>query len=65
MFFKLGIRASSTCEVNLVDCRVHKSQIIGEVGKGYKIAIESLNEGRIGIGKEIAIRKSINQTSKK
>lgn len=47
---KLGIRASSTCEVNLVDCRVHKSAIVGEVGKGYKIAIESLNEGRIGIG---------------
>ncbi|HEY4360811.1 MAG TPA: acyl-CoA dehydrogenase [Bryobacteraceae bacterium] len=47
---KLGIRASSTCELILDDCRVPKSNIVGEVGKGYKIAIETLNEGRIGIG---------------
>lgn len=50
---KLGIRASSTCEVILSDCRVHKSQVLGEVGKGYKIAIETLNEGRIGIGAQM------------
>ena len=45
---KLGIRASSTCEINFVDVRVPKSSVIGEVGKGYKIAIGTLNEGRIG-----------------
>lgn len=50
---KLGIRASSTCEVNLVDCRVHKDSIIGPVGKGYQIAIGTLNEGRIGIGAQM------------
>src|SRR5947199_5681998 len=47
---KLGIRASSTCELILEDCRVPKKNVLGEVGKGYKIAIETLNEGRIGIG---------------
>ena len=47
---KLGIRASSTCELILEDCRVPKENVLGEVGKGYKIAIETLNEGRIGIG---------------
>src|SRR4029434_1431748 len=47
---KLGIRASSTCELVFEDCVVPKSQILGEVGKGYKVAIETLNEGRIGIG---------------
>src|SRR5438034_1679009 len=47
---KLGIRASSTCELILEDCRVPKANILGELGKGYKIAIETLNEGRIGIG---------------
>jgi alkylation response protein AidB-like acyl-CoA dehydrogenase len=47
---KLGIRASSTCELILDDCPVPKSNVLGEVGKGYKIAIETLNEGRIGIG---------------
>ncbi len=46
---KLGIRASSTCELILDDCPVHASQIVGEIGKGYKIAIETLNEGRIAI----------------
>jgi alkylation response protein AidB-like acyl-CoA dehydrogenase len=51
---KLGIRASSTCELILDDCRVPKSNVIGEVGKGYKIAIETLNEGRIGIGAQMA-----------
>jgi alkylation response protein AidB-like acyl-CoA dehydrogenase len=50
---KLGIRASSTCELILEDCRVPKSQILGEVGKGYKVAIETLNEGRIGIGAQM------------
>jgi butyryl-CoA dehydrogenase/short/branched chain acyl-CoA dehydrogenase len=47
---KLGIRASSTCELVLDDCPVAATQILGEVGKGYKVAIETLNEGRIGIG---------------
>src|SRR5499433_1653249 len=47
---KLGIRASSTCELILEDCKVPKANVLGEVGKGYKIAIETLNEGRIGIG---------------
>ena len=46
---KLGIRASSTCELVLEDCRVPKANVLGEVGKGYKVAIETLNEGRIGI----------------
>ena len=51
---KLGIRASSTCELILEDCRLPKSNVLGEVGKGYKIAIETLNEGRIGIGAQMA-----------
>src|SRR5436305_14133162 len=50
---KLGIRASSTCELMLEDCRVPKENVIGEPGKGYKIAIETLNEGRIGIGSQM------------
>ena len=50
---KLGIRASSTCELILEDCRVSKENVLGEVGKGYKIAIETLNEGRIGIGAQM------------
>ena len=50
---KLGIRASSTCELIFEDCRVPKSQILGEIGKGYKVAIETLNEGRIGIGAQM------------
>src|SRR5216117_2192965 len=50
---KLGIRASSTCELILEDCRVPKSNVLGEIGKGYKIAIETLNEGRIGIGAQM------------
>jgi len=51
---KLGIRASSTCELILEDCRIPKSNVLGEPGKGYKIAIETLNEGRIGIGAQMA-----------
>jgi butyryl-CoA dehydrogenase/short/branched chain acyl-CoA dehydrogenase len=47
---KLGLRASSTCELILDNVRVPRSNVIGEIGKGYKIAIETLNEGRIGIG---------------
>jgi short/branched chain acyl-CoA dehydrogenase len=50
---KLGIRASSTCELILDDCRVPKTNVIGEVGQGYKIAIETLNQGRIGIGAQM------------
>ena len=50
---KLGIRASSTCELILDDVRVPKENVVGEVGKGYKIAIETLNEGRIGIGAQM------------
>src|SRR5438309_5523841 len=50
---KLGIRASSTCELILEDCRVPKNNVLGETGKGYKIAIETLNEGRIGIGAQM------------
>ncbi len=50
---KLGIRASSTCELVLEDCRVPKSAVLGEIGKGYKVAIETLNEGRIGIGAQM------------
>lgn len=50
---KLGIRASSTCELLMEDCLVPKENVLGEVGKGYKIAIETLNEGRIGIGSQM------------
>ncbi len=50
---KLGIRASSTCELILDECRVPASNLLGEEGKGYKIAIETLNEGRIGIGAQM------------
>ena len=50
---KLGIRASSTCELILEDCYVHGGNILGEPGKGYKTAIETLNEGRIGIGAQM------------
>ena len=50
---KLGIRASSTCELVLESCPVPKENVLGEVGKGYKIAIETLNEGRIGIGAQM------------
>ena len=50
---KLGIRASSTCELLLEDCVVPRENVLGEVGKGYKVAIETLNEGRIGIGAQM------------
>ena len=50
---KLGIRASSTCELLFSDCRVPASAVLGEIGKGYKIAIETLNEGRIGIAAQM------------
>ena len=50
---KLGIRASSTCELIFEDCRVPRANVLGEVGKGYKVAIETLNEGRIGIGAQM------------
>src|SRR5204863_1567080 len=50
---KTGIRASSTCELLLDDCRVPKENVLGQAGKGYKIAIETLNEGRIGIGAQM------------
>jgi len=50
---KLGIRASSTCELILEDCRVPAGNVLGDVGKGYKVAIETLNEGRIGIGAQM------------
>jgi alkylation response protein AidB-like acyl-CoA dehydrogenase len=50
---KLGIRASSTCELIFEGCKVPKDNVLGEVGKGYKIAIETLNEGRIGIAAQM------------
>lgn len=68
---KLGIRASSTCELILEDCAVKKECVLGEVGKGYKIAIETLNEGRIGIGAQMvgvaqgALEYGINYTKER
>ncbi len=50
---KLGIRASSTCELLLDECLVPAANVLGDVGKGYKVAIETLNEGRIGIGAQM------------
>jgi short/branched chain acyl-CoA dehydrogenase len=50
---KLGIRASSTCELILEQCKVPKENVLGQVGQGYKVAIETLNEGRIGIGAQM------------
>lgn len=50
---KLGIRASSTCELVMDGCKVPKENLLGEAGKGYKVAIETLNEGRIGIGAQM------------
>jgi short-chain 2-methylacyl-CoA dehydrogenase len=50
---KLGIRASSTCELLFESCRIPRGNVLGEVGKGYKVAIETLNEGRIGIGAQM------------
>src|SRR2546423_10904259 len=50
---KLGIRASSTTELILEDCKGPKENVLGEIGRGYKISIETLNEGRIGIGAQM------------
>ena len=50
---KLGIRASSTCELIFEDCEVPAANVLGDVGKGYKVAIETLNEGRIGIAAQM------------
>jgi len=50
---KLGIRASSTCELLLDDCEVPAQSVLGQAGSGYKVAIETLNEGRIGIGAQM------------
>ena len=50
---KLGIRASSTTELILVDCKVPRENVLGEIGRGYKVSIETLNEGRIGIGAQM------------
>jgi alkylation response protein AidB-like acyl-CoA dehydrogenase len=50
---KLGIRASSTCELLFEECRVPRANVLGAVGRGYKVAIETLNEGRIGIGAQM------------
>ena len=65
---KLGIRASSTCELVFEECRIPRTSVLGEVGKGYKVAIETLNEGRIGIGAQMvglahgALQHAINYT---
>ena len=53
MVLQLGIRASSTCPISFTDVVVPKENIVGELGKGYKIAIEILNEGRVGIGAQM------------
>jgi alkylation response protein AidB-like acyl-CoA dehydrogenase len=68
---KLGIRASSTCEIVLENVRVSKSRILGEIGKGYKVAIETLNEGRIAIGSQMvglargALEAAVNYTQER
>ncbi|OFW09254.1 MAG: acyl-CoA dehydrogenase [Acidobacteria bacterium RIFCSPLOWO2_02_FULL_67_36] len=68
---KLGIRASSTCELVLEDCRVPRANVLGEIGKGYKTAIETLNEGRIGIGAQMiglakgALEHAVNYTKER
>lgn len=61
---KLGIRASSTCELIFEDCVVPAANILGEVGMGYKVAIETLNEGRIGIGAQmLGIARAAHETA--
>ena len=68
---KLGIRASSTVELILEDCKVSKDNVLGEVGKGYKVSIETLNEGRIGIGAQMiglargALEAALNYTKER
>src|SRR5918998_4829438 len=68
---KLGIRASSTTEIIFDNCRVPKENILGEIGKGYKVSIETLNEGRIGIGAQMiglargALEASLRYTSER
>jgi alkylation response protein AidB-like acyl-CoA dehydrogenase len=68
---KLGIRASSTTEIILEDCRVPKENVLGEVGRGYKTSIETLNEGRIGIGAQMvglargALEAALSYTSER
>ena len=68
---KLGIRASSTCELILEECRVPAANVIGDPGTGYKVAIETLNEGRIGIGAQMlglaagALQHTINYTKER
>jgi alkylation response protein AidB-like acyl-CoA dehydrogenase len=68
---KLGIRASSTTELIMEDCRVPKENVLGEVGRGYKVSIETLNEGRIGIGAQMiglargALEAALSYTSER
>jgi butyryl-CoA dehydrogenase/short/branched chain acyl-CoA dehydrogenase len=68
---KLGIRASSTVELILEDCHVAKDNVLGEIGKGYKVSIETLNEGRIGIGAQMiglargALESALNYTKER
>src|ERR1041384_3699440 len=68
---KLGIRASSTTELILDNCTVPKENVLGEVGKGYKTSIETLNEGRIGIGAQMigiargALESSLRYTTER
>jgi len=68
---KLGIRASSTVELILEDCKVPKDNVLGEIGKGYKVSIETLNEGRIGIGAQMiglargALESALNYTKER
>ena len=68
---KLGIRASSTTEIIMEDCRVPKENVLGEIGKGYKVSIETLNEGRIGIGAQMigiargALEASLSYTAER
>ena len=56
---KLGIRASSTTELILDNCKVPKENVLGDVGKGYKVSIETLNEGRIGIGHKCSASRRV------
>src|SRR3712207_9536672 len=68
---KLGIRASSTTEIILDGCKVPRENVLGEPGKGYKVSIETLNEGRIGIGAQMiglargALEHALSYTDRK